>query len=47
MNNKLPAFHDLVNLFVALLAQGITPTTWGQTREEEAYDAALEILAGE
>jgi hypothetical protein len=46
MDIKLPAFHDMVNLFVALLSNGITPTTWGTRAEEEAYDAALEILAG-
>lgn len=46
MDNKLPAFHDMVNLFVALLGQGIVPTTWGTRLEEEAYDTALEILAG-
>jgi hypothetical protein len=45
MDNKLPAFHDLVNLFVALISQGITPQTWGTRIEEEAYDTALEILA--
>lgn len=47
MTNKIPAFHDLVNLFVTLLGQGITPTTWGTWTEEAAYDTALEILAGE
>jgi hypothetical protein len=45
MDNKIPAFHDLVNLFVALISRGITPQTWGTRTEEEAYDAALEILA--
>ena len=45
MDNKIPAFHDLVDLFVALLSRGITPVTWGNPVEEEAYDTALEILA--
>lgn len=43
---KLPAFHDLVNLFVILMGQGIMPATSGTWLEEEAYDTALEILAG-
>jgi hypothetical protein len=45
MDIKLPAFHDMVNLFVVLLSKGITPVTWGTRAEEEAYDTALEILA--
>lgn len=46
MDIKLPAFHHMVDLFVALLGQGIKPQTWGTRLEEEAYDTALEILAG-
>jgi hypothetical protein len=46
MDNKIPAFHDLVNLFVTLLSRGIQPKAGGTWIEETAYDTALEILAG-